>query len=316
EEFQSIVGEKAGEYVETVMIGRTHGIHAEPTTLGLKFAIWYEELGRHLARLNRALETLRVGKISGAVGTYQHLDMEVEEAVCQRLGLRPAPVSNQIVQRDRHAEMLAVLGLLGSTIDKIATEIRHLQKTETLELSEPFSKGQKGSSAMPHKKNPITCERMSGMARLLRNYSHTAMENIPLWHERDISHSSVERVIFPDATTLTHYMLLKMIPLIRDIVVYPERMERNLNLTNGLVFSQEVLLKLIQSGMIREEAYAIVQKAAMEVWESGTQFPEVLRETPEIQEHLTDQELTECFRTDKVIENAHKILRRLDLESG
>ncbi len=316
EEFQSIIGGKAAEYVDTVMIGRTHGVHAEPTTLGLKFAIWYEELGRNLQRLNRALETLRVGKISGAVGTYQHLDMEVEEAVCKRLGLQAAPISNQIIQRDRHAELLAVLGLLGSTIDKIATEIRHLQKTETLELSEPFTRGQKGSSAMPHKQNPITCERMSGMARLLRNYSHTAMENIPLWHERDISHSSVERVIFPDATTLTHYMLLKMIPLVENIVVYPERMERNLNLTNGVVFSQEVLLKLVRSGLTREEAYTLVQNAAMEVWETGTHFSEVLRAIPEIREHLSETELADCFLTEKVVGNAHKILQRLHLETA
>jgi len=313
-EFHEILGRKAREHVETVMVGRTHGIHAEPITLGLKFAIWTEEIGRHRTRLDRALDNLRFGKISGAVGTYQHLDMEVETATCARLGLQPAPISNQIIQRDRHAEFLAVLGLLGSTIDKIATEIRHLQKTETLELSEPFTKGQKGSSAMPHKKNPITCERMSGMARLLRSYSHTAMENIPLWHERDISHSSVERVIFPDATTLAHYMLLKMIPLIRNIVVYPEHMLRNLNATRGLVYSQEVLLKLVNSGLTREEAYALVQQAAMQVWDSDRQFLEVLQEEPAIREHLSEADLESCFQTEKIVNNAHKILQRLGLE--
>ncbi len=314
QQFRDVLAEKAREHVDTVMVGRTHGIHAEPITLGLKFAIWYEEVKRHLVRLERAIDNLRFGKISGAVGTYQHLDMDVEQETCRRLGLRPEPVSNQIIQRDRHAEFLSVLGLIGSTLDKIAVEIRLLQKTETLELSEPFSKGQKGSSAMPHKKNPITCERISGMARLLRSYSQTAMENIPLWHERDISHSSVERVIFPDATTLTHYMLLKMIPLIRNLVVYPENMQRNLEFTNGLVYSQEVLLKLVSSGMTREDAYKLVQETAMKVWESGENFLEQLKSQPKIMNAISEEELERCFTPEKVVRNAHKILQRLGLE--
>lgn len=313
EEFHQVLGRQAKQYVDTVMVGRSHGIHAEPITLGLKFALWYEEIGRHQVRLAQALENLRVGKISGAVGTYQHLDMEVEQFTCERLGLKPAPVSNQIIQRDRHAEFLAVLGLIGSTLDKIATEVRHLQKTETLELSEPFSKGQKGSSAMPHKKNPITCERISGMARLLRSYSQTAMENIPLWHERDISHSSVERIILPDATTLVHYMLLKMIPLMKNIVVYPDNMERNLNATNGLVYSQEVLLKLVESGMTREDAYALVQNAAMQVWERDEDFLSILKNTPEIMDQIPADALESCFTPNKVVRNARKILHRIGL---
>jgi len=314
EQFRDVLAAKAKEHVETVMIGRTHGIHAEPITLGLKFAIWYEEVKRHLVRLARAIDNLRFGKISGAVGTYQHLDMEVEQKTCEKLGLKPEPVSNQIIQRDRHAEFISALGLIGSTLDKIAVEIRLLQKTETLELSEPFSRGQKGSSAMPHKKNPITCERISGMARLLRSYSQTAMENIPLWHERDISHSSVERVIFPDATTLTHYMLLKMIPLIQNIVVYPENMLRNVEFTNGLVYSQEVLLKLVNSGMTREEAYKLVQETAMLVWESEEDFLTQLKSQPVIMDSISEKELESCFTPEKVVQNAHKILKRLGLE--
>ncbi len=311
--FRDVLGEKAVEYVDTVMIGRSHGIHAEPITLGLKFGVWYEEIGRQVRRLEHALENLRVGQISGAVGTYQHLDMEVEHETCEKLGLRPAPISTQIIQRDRHAELMAVYGLIGSTLDKIATEIRHLQKTETLELSEPFRKGQKGSSAMPHKKNPIISERMSGMARLLRSYSQTAMENIPLWHERDISHSSVERVIFPDATTLVHYMLLKMLPVMRDIVVYPENMQHNMEKTRGLVYSQEVLLRLVQKDLTREEAYKLVQDTAMEVWDSDKDFLQLLQEKEEITRHLSPAELEACFSTEKVERNARKILERLGL---
>ncbi len=314
QEFHEVLAAKAAEYEGLVMIGRTHGIHAEPITLGLKFALWYEEIGRQIQRFERALENIRVGKISGAVGTYQHLDMEVESATCERLGLKPAPISNQIIQRDRHAEVVCVLGLIGSTLDKIATEIRHLQKTETLELSEPFSKGQKGSSAMPHKKNPITCERISGMARLLRGYSQTAMENIPLWHERDISHSSVERVILPDATTLVHYMLLKMIPLVRDIVVYPENIRRNLESTRGLIFSQELLLALVEKGLTREEAYELVQSSAMQVWEGDREFREVLLAHDEIMEILSPEEVESCFTTERVERNASQILRRLGIQ--
>lgn len=315
QEFRDVLRKKAAEYRDLVMIGRTHGVHAEPVTLGLKFALWYEEIGRQIERLDRALENLRVGKISGAVGTYQHLDMKVESSTCERLGLKPAPISNQIIQRDRHAELMNTLGLIGSTLDKIATEIRHLQKTETLELSEPFSKGQKGSSAMPHKKNPITCERISGMARLLRGHSQTAMENIPLWHERDISHSSVERVILPDATTLVHYMLLKMIPLIRDIVVYPENIRRNLESTRGLIHSQEVMLALVKKGVTREEAYEMVQSSAMQVWEKDLDFKEVLLESDRTSGLLTPEEIEQCFTTERVVRNAEKILARLGINT-
>ncbi|MBN8546226.1 MAG: adenylosuccinate lyase [Ignavibacteria bacterium] len=257
---------RAVEHKNTLCIGRTHGIHAEVTTMGLKFAQWYDEMRRNRARFVKAIDEISTGQISGAVGTFDHLSPFVEEFVCEKLGLRPEPVSTQVIQRDRHAFYLSVLGIIGGTLEKIATEIRHLQKTEVLEAEEYFGKGQKGSSAMPHKRNPIICERITGMARLMRSYVSPAIENIALWHERDISHSSVERVVFPDATILIDYMLQKSIDLITKLIIYPENMIRNIHLTRGLIYSQKVLLALTESGMSREESYAAVQDAAMRVW--------------------------------------------------
>jgi len=257
---------RAVEHKNTLCIGRTHGIHAEVTTMGLKFAQWYDEMRRNRARFVKAIDEISTGQISGAVGTFDHLSPFVEEFVCEKLGLRPEPVSTQVIQRDRHAFYLSVLGIIGGTLEKIATEIRHLQKTEVLEAEEYFGKGQKGSSAMPHKRNPIICERITGMARLMRSYVSPAIENIALWHERDISHSSVERVVFPDATILIDYMLQKSIDLITKLIIYPENMMRNIHLTRGLIYSQKVLLALTESGMSREESYAAVQDAAMRVW--------------------------------------------------
>jgi len=266
EELKSILKEKAIEYKNTLCVGRTHGIHAEPTTMGLKFALWFEETKRNIERLKSAVGRISVGQISGAVGTFEHLSPKVEEYVCEKMGLSPAPVSTQVIQRDRHAEYLSVLAIIGSTLEKIATEIRHLQKTEVLEAEEFFSKGQKGSSAMPHKRNPITCERIAGLARILRGNATAGFENISLWHERDITHSSVERVIIPDSTILLNYMLAKMKDLLKNLLVYPENMLKNLNLTRGLVFSQTILLKITEKGATREEAYKIVQTSAMNVW--------------------------------------------------
>lgn len=257
---------RAVEHKNTLCIGRTHGIHAEVTTMGLKFAQWYDEMRRNRARFVKAIDEISTGQISGAVGTFDHLSPFVEEFVCEKLGLRPEPVSTQVIQRDRHAFYLSVLGIIGGTLEKIATEIRHLQKTEVLEAEEYFGKGQKGSSAMPHKRNPIICERITGMARLMRSYVSPAIENIALWHERDISHSSVERVVFPDATILIDYMLQKSIDLITKLIIYPENMMKNIHLTRGLIYSQKVLLALTESGMSREESYAAVQDAAMRVW--------------------------------------------------
>jgi len=257
---------RAVEHKNTLCIGRTHGIHAEVTTMGLKFAQWYDEMRRNRARFVKAIDEISTGQISGAVGTFDHLSPFVEEFVCEKLGLRPEPVSTQVIQRDRHAFYLSVLGIIGGTLEKIATEIRHLQKTEVLEAEEYFGKGQKGSSAMPHKRNPIICERITGMARLMRSYVSPAIENIALWHERDISHSSVERVVFPDATILIDYMLQKSIDLITKLIIYPENMMRNIHLTRGLIYSQKVLLALTESGMSREDSYAAVQDAAMRVW--------------------------------------------------
>jgi len=257
---------RALEHKYSLCVGRSHGIHAEPTTMGLKFALWYEETKRNIERLQNAIEVISVGQISGAVGTFEHLSPKVEEFVCKKMGLKPDPVSTQVIQRDRHAEFLSVIAVIGSTLEKIATEVRHLQKTEVLEAEEFFSKGQKGSSAMPHKRNPITCERIAGLARVLRSNAMAALENVALWHERDITHSSVERIIIPDSFILLDYMLNKMVSIVDKLLIYPENMLRNLNLTRGLVFSQTVLLKLTTKNITREEAYSIVQTAAMNVW--------------------------------------------------
>jgi adenylosuccinate lyase len=292
---KDVLGRRAKEFKHTVMIGRTHGIHAEPITFGLKLALWYAEIERNIGRLNAALKTISVGKISGAVGTYQHLDPFVERYVCEKLGLQPAPISTQIIQRDRHAEFMNVLAVCGCSLEKFATEIRHLQKTEVLEAEEYFSKGQKGSSAMPHKRNPIVCERVAGLARLLRSNALAAMENVALWHERDISHSSVERIIIPDSCVLLDFILADMTKIIDKLLVYPEHMARNLNATHGLIFSQEVLLALTKKGMKREDAYRIVQEQAMKVWQEEKEFKVLLLGSEEIMKFLSKKELDELF---------------------
>lgn len=306
-----VLKEQAIKYKDTLCIGRTHGIHAEPTSFGLKFALWYEETKRNIKRLENAIDTISVGQISGAVGTFDHLSPKVEEYVCNKIGLKPAPVSTQVIQRDRHAEFISVLAIIGGTLEKIATEIRHLQKTEVLEAEEYFSKGQKGSSAMPHKRNPIVSERIAGMARILRANSIAALENISLWHERDISHSSVERIIIPDSTILLDYMLDKMIKLLSNLLVYPERMKKNLELTRGLIFSQKVLLRITEKGATREEAYAIVQSAAMEVWQNENKnlFDELVNKQ-ELLKYITKEELKELFSYDSLHKNVEYIFKR------
>ena len=312
--FKKLLREKAVEHRKTFQIGRSHGIHAEPITFGLKLALWSEEIDRHINRWERAVESIATGKISGAVGTYQHLDPKVEEQACRKLGLKPASISTQIVQRDHHAEFLTVLALISSTLEKISIEIRHLQRTEVLEAEEYFQKGQKGSSAMPHKRNPIVTERITGMARLIRSNAHVALENVALWHERDISHSSVERIIIPDSTTLMDYMLNKMIYLIENLVIYPENMLKNIEKTNGLIFSQEILLALVKKGVTREDAYEIVQRNAMQVWEKKKDFLTLLKRDKQIAELLTNKELIDLFNLNKIMKNINKIYKRLRLK--
>ena len=293
---KGVLEKQAKKYKLTPTIGRSHGIHAEPLTFGLKIANWYEEVNRNIERLKRARQTISYGQISGAVGTFACIDPDVEEYVCSRLGLKPAPVSSQVIQRDRHAEFFSTLAIIAGTIDKIATEIRHLQRTEVLEAEEFFSKGQKGSSAMPHKRNPIVSEQMSGLARVVRANAFAAMENIPLWHERDISHSSVERVIGPDSTILIHYMLKKMTKLMDGLIVYPENMMRNLEKTGGLIYSQSVLLALVRKGITREEAYKLVQKNAMQSWTTGKDFLKLLKKDKDIKKLLSVAEIDETFK--------------------
>ena len=311
--FKSCLRDKAKEHKNTFQIGRSHGVHAEPITFGLKLAMWSEEVQRNIERWELALDTISTGMISGAVGTYQHLDPEVETRVCQRLGLKVAPVSNQVIQRDRHAFYLNMLSMIGATIEKIAVEIRHMQRTEVLEAEEFFSKGQKGSSAMPHKRNPILTERLTGFARLLRGNAHTAMENVALWHERDISHSSIERVIFPDSTTIVDYMLNKTTNLMNNLLVYPQNMQNNIDLTNGLIFSQEVLLLLIKKGLTREKAYEIVQRNAMRVWREKIDFNNLLKSDKEIMEHISEDELDKLFDISKILININKVYERLGI---
>ncbi len=311
--FHSILIKLAIKYKDTFQIGRSHGVHAEPITFGLKLALWSEEIKRHIERFSFAIEDIKYGKISGAVGTYQHLDPSVEERTCIKLGLLPSTVSNQVVQRDHHAQFLSSIALIGCTIEKIAVEIRHLQRTEVLEAEEFFSKGQKGSSAMPHKRNPIITERLTGFARLLRANSMAAMENVALWHERDISHSSVERIIIPDSTNLIDYMLIKVNKLFENLIIYPDNMMKNINLTNGLIFSQEVLLLLVKKGLTREDAYKLVQKNAMKVWEDKKDFKELLKLDSEILNLVSENEIDSLFDLDKILININKIFKRLDL---
>lgn len=306
-----VLKRQAFEHKETVMIGRTHGIHAEPKTLGLVFALWYDEMKRNLDRMTRAKEVISVGKISGAVGTFANVPPHVEEAACEKLGLKAAPISTQVVQRDIHAEFFLTLSIIASTIEKIAVEIRHFQRTEVLELEEPFGKGQKGSSAMPHKRNPILSENLCGLSRLVRSYAISALENVPLWHERDISHSSVERVIGPDGTILLDFMLDRLHYLLDGLQVYPENMEKNIWLTRGLVFSQKVLLKLVGKGFSREDAYKIVQNNAMETWKGTQDFKDLLLKDDSIKNSLSVEEIEECFDVKADLKNIDSIFERV-----
>ena len=310
---EEVLARRAKEFKTTVMVGRTHGIHAEPTTFGLKLALWYDETRRNRERLQAAVKRIAVGQISGAVGTFEHLSPQVEEYVCAKLGLTPAPVSTQVLQRDRHAEFMTTLALISCSLEKFATEIRHLQKTEVLEAEEYFSKGQKGSSAMPHKRNPITCERVAGLSRVLRGNAHAAMENVALWHERDITHSSVERVVIPDSCILLDYSLDLMTDVIDRLLVYPANMLQNLNRTHGLIFSQSVLLALTQKGMQREDAYRIVQGAAMQVWETGREFKELLLAMPEVMSTLGHGEVEALFDLTRSTRHVDYIFTRVGL---
>jgi adenylosuccinate lyase len=308
---RSVLKKQALTHKKTVMIGRSHGIHAEPITFGLKMAIWYDEAGRNLRRLIQAKETIAVGKLSGAVGTFAHISPKVEAHVCRHLGLKPAPASSQIVQRDRYAEYFCTLAVIAGSIEKIAVEIRHLQRTEVLEAEEYFSQGQKGSSAMPHKRNPIASENLTGLSRLVRSYALAALENQALWHERDISHSSVERVIGPDATILLDYMLNRLTNIIKNLIVYPENMKLNLEKTKGLIFSQGIMLALTRKGISREEAYRAVQENAMKVWAGEKSFEELLNQDPRIRQWLTGKELKGLFDLGHTLKNMDVIFRRV-----
>ena len=302
---------RAFEFKNTVQIGRTHGIHAEPITFGLKLALWYDEMQRNRTRFSAAAEGMRVGKISGAVGTFGHIGPQAEERICQRLGLRPAPIASQVISRDRHAEYVASLALIAATLEKIALEIRHLQRTEVREAEEPFSEGQKGSSAMPHKRNPVVSEQICGLARVVRANAQAAFENIALWHERDISHSSVERIILPDSTILVDYMLSKTHWLISGLRVNAERMQKNLDLTRGLVFSGQLLLDLTAAGVLREEAYRIVQAHAMQAWETDGDFRAAVSADPRIQGYLPPDRLARIFSISNQLDNVDLIFRRV-----
>ncbi len=313
DELTEAVGKQAKNYKDTPAIGRTHGVHAEPVTFGLKLAIWYEELLRARERLEACIEEVSFGKISGATGTYAQVPPEVEEMVCAELGLSPAPISSQILGRDRHAAFLTQIALVGSLLEKYATEIRHLQRTEVREVEEPFRAGQKGSSAMPHKRNPIVTERLTGMARLLRANASVAMENIALWHERDISHSSVERVIIPDSTIILDYMLQRFTIVVSDMHVYPEQMEANLELTGGLIFSQKVLLALAASGMSREDAYQVVQESAMQAWHGGENFRDLVTQDDRVAAQLSPDELEACFDLSEHLVHVDHVFERLGL---
>ena len=307
----AVLRRRALEFKHTPTIGRTHGIHAEPTTFGLKFLNWYAEMQRNLKRFEAAAEDMRVGKLSGAVGTFGHLKPEHEERICARLGLNPAPVATQVIQRDRHAAYIGTLAVIGSTLDKIAVEVRHLQRTEVREAQEYFSEKQKGSSAMPHKKNPITSEQISGLARVLRANSQAALENVALWHERDISHSSVERVIFPDSTILTDYLLAKTTDLLDRLLVYPERMKKNLESTGGLIFSGQLLLDLAEAGMLREDAYRLVQSHAMRSWKDDLIFRDEVAKDPAVTRLLSPDKLARTFDYTRQLGNVGAIYNRV-----
>jgi len=316
EKLKAVLKRRAFEFQHTPTIGRTHGVHAEPTTFGLKLANWYAEVERDIERFDHAAEDVRVGKISGAVGTLAHLTPELEETICARLGLKTAPISSQVIQRDRHAFFVATLAVIASTLDKIAVEIRHLQRTEVREAEEYFSENQKGSSAMPHKRNPVTSEQISGLARVVRSNSQAALENVALWHERDISHSSVERIILPDSTILTDYLLHKTTTLIGTLLVYPDRMLANLESTGGLIFSGQLLLDLAEAGMSREEAYRLVQKHAMSAWKNGTRFRDAINADPEIRSKLSSQKIDLAFDLQRQLSNVRKIFERVFTTEG
>jgi adenylosuccinate lyase len=311
DELLTVLKRKAMEHRKTVMIGRSHGIHAEPITFGLKLAIWYMEMVRNKERMIRAKEIISVGKISGAVGTFSFIDPGIESYVCEKLNLKPAPVSSQIIQRDRHAEYFTTLAIIASSLDKFSQEIRLLQRTEVREAEEYFSPGQKGSSAMPHKRNPVLSENISGLSRLIRSYALSALENVALWHERDISHSSVERIIGPDATILLDFMLSRFTGLVSRLIVYPEQMMANLQMTKGVIFSQRVLLKLVEQGFSREAAYAIVQRNAMRSWEQGDEFLDLLLQDQEVVARLRPEELTAIFKVENFLTHVDFIFKRV-----
>ncbi|MFJ3390118.1 MULTISPECIES: adenylosuccinate lyase [unclassified Lysinibacillus] len=311
--FIDIIAAKAKEHKHTVMMGRTHGVHAEPTTFGLKLGLWYEEMKRNLERFEAAAKVIETGKMSGAVGTYANIDPKVEQYVCDKLGLAASPISTQTLQRDRHAQYLGALALIATSIEKFATEIRGLQKSETREVEEAFAKGQKGSSAMPHKRNPIGSENMVGMSRLMRGYMVTAYENVALWHERDISHSSAERVILPDATITLNYMLNRFGNIVKNLTVFPENMKRNMGRTFGLIYSQRILLALIDKGLVREEAYDTVQPLAMQAWDEQVQFRTLVDASEKITSYLTKEELDECFDYNYHLQHVDMIFERLGL---
>jgi len=307
---------KAKKYRDTVCVARTHGVHAEPTTFGLKLAVWYDEMQRNLERLEQARESIRIGKLSGAVGTYANIDPYVEEYVCEKLDLKPANVATQIIQRDHHCHFLNTLALIGSSINKFATEIRLLQKTEVLEVEEPFFKGQIGSSAMPHKRNPITCERVCGLSRLLRANAIAGFENISLWHERDISHSSVERIILPDSTIILDYMLNKFIPILEGLLVYPKNMIASLTKTRGLIYSQRILLELMKKGLTRDAAYEMIQHCAMQVWQETSDFKDVLLRDRRVRKYLNEYEINACFDIKYYTRHRDRIFRKVGLSGG
>ena len=308
---KDVLESRAWEFKDVPMVGRTHGVHAEPITFGLKLANWYSELERDTARFSDAAEGMRVGKFSGAVGTFAHLSPDLEEKICSRLGLKPAAISSQVIQRDRHAHYQATLATVACTLDKIATEIRHLQRTEVREAEEYFSDKQKGSSAMPHKRNPITCEQISGLARVVRGNAQAAFENVALWHERDISHSSAERIILPDSTILVDYMLIRTANLLETLFIYPERMKANLESTGGLVFSGQLLLELVENGLSREDAYRLVQNHAMYAWKEGRNFRELVFNDATITEHLSQEALQRAFSLDWQLRYVDAIFARV-----
>ena len=310
-ELRNAIRERAQEHRKTLVMGRTHGVHAELTTFGLKLAVWHDEMRRNLERMQRASEAVAYGKLSGAVGTFAHLDPGVEARVCERLGLKPAPISTQTLQRDRHAEYLCAIAIIGSSLDKFATEIRHLQRTEVREVEEPFAVGQKGSSAMPHKRNPVKCEQVSGLSRLLRGYAMTALENVSLWHERDISHSSAERVILPDATSALCYMLRAMTRIVSKMVVYPDRMLRNIELTRGLAYSGQLLLDLTRKGVLREDAYRWIQRCSMKVWDEDKDFLQALQEDPDVTRILSADEIRSVVNPELQLRNVDMIFDRV-----